>query len=141
MEQSLDEWSDEYNRLRGSLRPFCNRIQLQQELSAAESLFSDLHYYWEAALVNSGDVFGYMSFIIDHKEHFAAIGADGTLKAVDELMPFYRQQVLDESERGDYWWRTQEERAPAEALAEGVLEFARLLLAYANKNLSVHEGP
>ena len=94
-------------------------------------------YYWDAALVNNADVFGYVQFIIEHQTDFAAIGADGTLRALDQLMPFYREQqeIKDESEKGAYWHRTKEKRASGEAFAEDVLEFARLLLQYAQKNL------
>lgn len=144
MDQSLDEWFAEYDRLRAALEPYRRRIVSQlgrrnglQELTQPEHVFERLYYYWAATLVNNNDVFGYLSFIIENKAAFLAVGADGTLKALDKLMPFYRhwQKLKDDVERGDYWWRTKDERAPAEALAEGVHELARLLLAYAERNL------
>lgn len=145
MDRPLEDWFDEYRRLNNALRPYCDRICAKEcertaqrcTLSERERLFSDLCYYWEAALVNNGDVFGYVQFIIEHQTDFAAIGADGTLRALDRLMPFYREQqeILDESEKGAYWHRTKEKRASAEAFAEDVLEFARLLLRYAQKDL------
>jgi hypothetical protein len=112
-----------------------------KKLREAARVFSDLYYYWSAAIVNSGDVFGYLPFIIEHKADFVAVGAHGTLKALKKLIPFYRQQqkLRDEKERSEYAWRNKAKLAPGEALAEGVHEFARLLLAYALKNLPVHD--
>jgi hypothetical protein len=88
-------------------------------------------------LINNGDVFGYIPFILEHREQFEAIGAHGTLQACDELMPFYQaqQQLSSQDEKGDYWWETCEERDPAESKAEDVLPFGRLLLAFAGKHL------
>jgi hypothetical protein len=144
MDQSLDEWSAEYDRLSAALEPYRQRIMSKlgrpdgpQELAEPEHVFERLDYYWSAALVNNGDVFGYLPFIIENKAAFIALGAGGTLRAVDQLMPFYvqQQELKDDVEKGQYWWRTKDERAPAEASAEGVHEFARLLLAYAERNL------
>src|ERR1700722_16624928 len=130
VDQSLDEWIAEYTRLDSALGMYIDCMPCgAQELAEPERLFSDLVYYWSAALVNNGDVFGYVHFIIEHKGDFVAIGAEGTLKAMAFLMPYYRQQqeLKSDIEKGKYWWRTKDERAPTEALAEGVHEFARLL--------------
>jgi len=151
VDQSLDEWFAEYRRLNNALEPYRTRIASKifgpspEELTGAEHVFERLYYYWAAALVNNGDVFGYLSFIIENKAAFTAIGAIKTLEAADKLMPLYRKQqsLTDDVEKSEYWWRTKDERAPVEALAEGVHEFARLLLAYAEKNLPCddHKSP
>jgi hypothetical protein len=144
MDHSLDEWFAEYDRLNAALEPYRQRIVSKlscpdgpQELAEPEHVFERLYYYWAAALVNNGDVFGYLPFIIENKAAFLAVGADGTLEALDRLTPFYRQQqkLKDDVEKGQCWWQTKDERAAAEALAEGVHELARLLLAYAERNL------
>jgi hypothetical protein len=130
MGESNDEWFKEYRRLTFAIKRF---FALREPLRILE----DLDYYWNAALINSGDVFGYMHFIIEHQADFEAIGAKGTLDAMVKLRPFYRQQqkLADHGEKHDYWRRTRDERAAAEELAEGVHEFGRLLLAFAEKNL------
>src|SRR5262249_29077911 len=137
MELSLKEWFDEYGRLSDALRPYCDRItpkmfgrNAPQKLTEPEHVFERLYYYWAAGLVNAGDVFGYVPFIVENKAAFIAVGASGTLDALEKLMPFYRQQqeLKRDVQKGEYWWRTKEKRASAEALAEGVHEFARPLL-------------
>ena len=144
MDQSLDEWFKEYRRLSDALEPYCRRIIAKvsgpgapQPLTEAERVFFDLCYYWGAALVNNGDVFGYVPFIIEHEADFRAVGALGTLRASAELMPYYREQQENpyQSEKDEYWCRTRDERAGVEQFAEDVHELAGLLLAYAKKNL------
>lgn len=142
-DQSRDEWMKEYDRLSDALEPYRSRTVQKafgpgatEPLTEQERVFFDLWFYWSAGLVNAGDVFGHIPFIIEHEADFKAVGAVATLRALEELMPYYReQQRCPENERGEYWWRTKDERADVEKLAEGVHEFARLLLAYANKNI------
>jgi hypothetical protein len=145
MDQALDEWFKEYGRLCDGLEPYRSSIVpkvygagASQPLSEPESVFFNLYYYWGGALCNSGDVFGYVSYIIDHEADFVAIGAHGTIKALAGLMPHFREQeqLTDQTEKDEYWRRTRDERAAVEGIAEGVHEFARLLLAYAEKNLA-----
>lgn len=125
MDEAFDESVDDYARLSPALRAYCDPIAAKvfrgagaTSLTEAERLFFDLYYYLEAALVNNGDVFGYTRFITEHRADFATVGAHGTLKAIEELMPFYReqQQLKDATEKGAYWWRTRDERAGAESL-------------------------
>ena len=135
MDQSLDESLAEYLRLEDALAHYCDRSG--PNMSEPERILTDLCYYWSAAICNNGDVFGYVPFIIEHEADFIAIGAVGTLKALAKLMPFYREQekLENQDDKNKYWWRTRDERAPVEALAEGVNDFGYLLLAYAQKNL------
>jgi hypothetical protein len=82
-----------------------------------------------------------MSFIIQHRQDFEAIGAHGTLQACEELMPFYQEQqrLSSQQAKGDYWWKTREQRGPAEEHAEDMNPFSRLLLAFAEKHLREDE--
>jgi hypothetical protein len=109
----------------------------QAEATGPEAVVSDLYYYWSAALVNAGDVFSYLPFIIEHKQDFAAIGAHGTLKALEALMPFYteQQELEDINEQHAYAGRMRDQLDAAQEAAEDVQDFARLLLAYARENL------
>jgi hypothetical protein len=92
-------------------------------------------------MANNDDFFGYLHFVIENRHQFEAIGARGCLAAVESLMPVYEvQNKLDESERGEYWHRTWEDRKPAEALAEDSWQFGRLLLTYVRTNRLGEEG-
>jgi Txe/YoeB family toxin of Txe-Axe toxin-antitoxin module len=144
MDKSLDEFLVEYRELNKALDPYYFKIYAKadeaapQPLSEAERVFFDLYGYWQAAIVNSGDTFGYVPFIIEHEADFVAVGAHETLKALTNLMPYYHEQqkLKSEIEKGAYSRRTKEERAAVENVAEDTIEFARLLLAYAEQNLT-----
>jgi hypothetical protein len=103
-----------------------------------ESTINNLRYFYEAALINSADIFGYLPFMVEHRRAFEAIGAKGCLAALDQLMPFYaeQQKLASENEKRAYWDRTRAARASAEALAETPDQFGRLLLRYAQQNAS-----
>ena len=145
MNQLGQEWWIEYRRLSDALSAYGDPIapkyrgdaDAKNSLTEPERLFLDLWFYWDRALVNNGDMFSWLGFILGHKADLAAIGAAGTLEAIDRLMPFYleQQQAENESARAEYWRRTKEEREPLEAIAEEVNEFAKLLLRYAQNNL------
>jgi hypothetical protein len=141
----MRELMNEYDRLSDALEPYRLRLLAKEDrsepLSPAERTFEALWYYWSAALVNNGDVFSYVPFIIEHREEFEAIGAHGTLRACEELMPFYQEQqrLATDQEKGQYWWKTREERRQAEDHAEDMNPFARLLLAFAEKHLPEDE--
>ena len=103
-----------------------------------ESQFNSLSYFWDAAIINEGDIFGYMEYMIEHRPDLEAIGAVGCLAAIDKLMPFFQEQQKLESDSAkmDYWQRTRHERRSAEGLAEDVNDFGRLLLRFAEENAS-----
>src|ERR1700693_6198485 len=100
-------WWDEYRELSDCLQGYGNQIAPKRRAGAnqqssrtePERLFWDLWFFWNAALVNSGDLFSWLGYIRDHKDDLAAIGAAGTLEAIDRLMPFYleQQQAKDAS--------------------------------------------
>jgi hypothetical protein len=142
---SLDEWSEEYQRLENALLPYHSRVIAKvpfpinlQGLNEPERVFFNLWFYWHAALLNAGEVFSWLFLVIENEEAFVAAGAEGTLKAMAKLMSFYREQqkLKDQSEKDAYGRRTKDERASAELFAEDTNEFAKLLLAYAEKNLA-----
>src|SRR5258708_6977191 len=121
----LDAWLAESMRLSAELDPFLDHVNRKagdlgeriQELTQAELAFSELYYFYSAALVNGGDLFGYMEYMIPRRWQFELIGAKGCLAAIDALMPFYEEQqrLKSNEERRAYWHRTQSIREPAEA--------------------------
>ena len=138
-----DDWNAEYRRLSAALHFYHVKLSRKthgpdapQPLSEAERVFVDLWLWWSAALVNNDDVFGWLELAIECSEDFRTIGANGTLEAIAQLMPYYAEQqsLPTEDQKTAYWVRTEAERAPAETLAEGVNEFAQLLLAHAQKH-------
>jgi len=140
---SMNTWIEEYRRLSEELSRYADPINHKvfhvagaHPLSENEEIFHDLYYYWNAALVNSHDVFGYVHYIIEHKHDFEAIGAHGTLQALEGLMPFYlEQQTLSSDEAENYWHLSKEQRSNAENMADDVLPFAELLLRFAHNHL------
>jgi hypothetical protein len=143
MDPSVEQWFEEYQRLEAELRPFLNRIAAKRDganwksqPTEPEEVLDSLSYFYEAALVNNGDVFGYAGYVIEHKRAFELVGARGCLAALEQLMPFYeaQQKLTTFEQKGEYWHETRSARASAEGLAEEPLEFARLMLAYARKH-------
>jgi len=146
MDQPLDEWEAEYDRLSKALEPYRRRIHQKfftvqpVQVTDAEKRIADLDGFC-AMLANSFDIFGSVYYIIENKAAFVEIGATGVLKALDALMPFYleQQKLSSEEEKRRFWRETRDERASAENLSEGMNQFAELLLAYAVKHLSIGE--
>lgn len=143
-QESLEKWRKEYAELKNALNVYHDKLMDKYDRSGrdaaawndVEKVLERLYYFWSAAIVNAGDIFGYMEFMIENKSGLEATGAKGCLAAIDKLMPYYQEQLILEtdSQKNDYWHRTKLEREPAEDLAEDVIEFARLLLEYAEKN-------
>lgn len=92
-----------------------------------------LRHFYEASIVNSGDLFGYLHMVYDHRELFEEIGAHKTLRAADDLRPLYEQYsgLPSDQEKGDFWHQTRDQRASLEGEAEGMGEFAGLLISFA----------
>jgi hypothetical protein len=144
MDASLQQWFDEHRRLRAEIRPYYDRIRAKQDSRGSwtstptdeEQVLDDLQYFYEAALVNNADVFGYLPYMIEHRSKFEAIGAHGCLAALDGLMPYYEEQqkLNTYDEKNEYWHRTKSDRRDIETLAEETNDFARLLLEFARKN-------
>jgi hypothetical protein len=141
-----DIYMAEFRRLSDALYAYVDKIMPKKNqedltkrkvLTKSERLFWDLCLYWDISYVTNGDMFSWLSLIVDHKRELAAIGANGTLEAMDRLMPFYldARQSADYAASCEHFWRTKKEREPIEALAEDMNEFARLLLQYAQNHL------
>lgn len=92
--------------------------------------------YYEASLANSGDLFSCLGLIYSYPEAFAAIGATKTLAASESLRALYeRQQTLGSQDEKDAFWRdTRKRRQPIEVSADSLLEFADLLIRFAESH-------
>lgn len=103
-----------------------------------------LRHFYEASIVNSGDLFGYLHMVYERRELFEEIGANKTLKAAEELRPLYEEYAALPSDqgKGDFWHETRDQRAAIENEAEGMGEFAELLLQFAEAHPEEFpEGP
>jgi hypothetical protein len=98
----------------------------------------ELRYFYEASIVNSADLFSYLSIIYTRPEIFQEIKAVKTLAAAEELRPFHDAytQLATEEEKNDYWHQTRQQREPIEGLAEDMSEFADLLIQHAERHPS-----
>jgi hypothetical protein len=144
MDNDLDQWFAEYRRLNAALGLYYDRISAimdskrrwKRPPTEPEEVIDGLIYFYEAGLVNEGDVFGYMHCMIEQRKALEAIGAKGCLAALEALMPYYeeQQQLATDDKKREYWHRTRCDRQQAELLAEDVNEFARLMLAYAQQH-------
>src|SRR5262245_15994298 len=149
MEPADDENSDELRwwlkesvRLGEELMPFVDRVGLKhgdhdwrQKPTKAELVVDELFYFYSASLLNHGEVFSYMDFMIQRRWQFEAIGASGCIAAMDALMPFHREQqaLKGEEEKLAYWHETRSDRDSAESLAEDPNVFGQLLLDFARR--------
>ncbi len=96
----------------------------------------DLRYFYEASIVNSGDLFGYLSMVYSRPELFEQIGAVKTLAAAEDLKVLHDaySQLPTDDERNKYRRETREQRKPIEQTAEDLLEFADLLIRFAERH-------
>lgn len=142
-DEELDQFSKDYDSLRDDLEPFVDRLFRNWDsrkgwlrpLTPEEQLFSDLRYFYNAAICNESAVFTYVDFMIEHREQLEAIGAHGCLAALDVLVPLYREmEKLPDEQHRAYRDRNRHDIEAGEALTEKILEFGRLLLRYANEN-------
>ncbi len=136
-DDDFDAWWAEYTEVSDALDPYHDRIIAQHGTGkpaneVEETLFICMSY-WLTAIVNSGDIFGHLDYIIGHEHMFRAIGATETLATKEKLLPLYEemQAKSTDEERNEFWHATKEEREDTEDLEEGAIEFAKLLLAYA----------
>lgn len=96
----------------------------------------ELGYFYEASIVNSGDLFSYLSIVYSKPELFEQIGAVKTLSAAEELKPLHEaySQLAAENAQDAYWNEIRERREPIEQGAEDMCEFADLLIQYAERH-------
>ncbi len=105
-------------------------------MTVNESAFADMWYFWQSAIMNSGDVAGYFSWIDARRTDLEAIGAKGCLSAVEALRPHYEKAVLDGSEAN--WPKGDKDfRQLIESLEEPAFEddWEELLLTFAQSKL------
>lgn len=105
-------------------------------MTVDESAFADMWFFWQSAIVNSGDVAGYFSWLDARRADLEAIGAKGCLSAVEALRPHYEKAVLEGSEAT---WPNGDDnfRQLIESLEEPAFEddWEELLLAFAQGKL------
>jgi hypothetical protein len=142
-DKSLDQWLNEYRRLSSELLKVRLRYRWKEDGRGAwkvpptpeEEQFDALSNFYNAALMNNGAVFSYTPFMVEHRQAFEAIGAQGCLAALSRFAPiFERYRFETKDQEDDYWREHQAEIAAVEALVDDANEFARLLLAYAVNN-------
>ncbi len=111
-------------------------------LSPAESLFVDMWYFWQACLVNSGDIAGYFEYMDEHQSDFMTLGASGCLEAIEGLRPHFERAVADGKikEWHDGWRSRPSDIVAAEDLVFKE-DFPALLLAFAKNNLNRPDHP
>jgi hypothetical protein len=113
-------------------------------LTPRQQAWEILRDFYESSIVNSGDLFSYLHVVYDHRDFFEQIGAHKTLKAAEELTSLYVQysELNTADEKGDFWHQTRNQRAPIEKEAEGMNEFAELLIRFAQAHPEeFSEGP
>jgi hypothetical protein len=147
-EMTPEELDEAYDRISDELAGYHDRVLAKHDsgrpmTGPEETVFHCLGF-WHVANVNSADIFGYLNLVIGHEKHFEAIGAKGTLKAKEKLLPLYREMMAKptEKEQMAFWHETRERRLEDEELAEGTVGFGQLLLDYALKHDSlIHPNP
>lgn len=142
-DKTLQAWFDEYRQLNGKLIEVRRRYRWKQDERGGwivvptheEEWFDTLSYFYNAALMNNGAVFSYTPFMVEHRQALEAIGAKGCLAALDQFAPIFQQHRFPTKEDEDDYWREHQAAIEAvEALVDDANDFARLLLAYAEKN-------
>jgi hypothetical protein len=106
-------------------------------MTVAESAFSDMWYFWQASIINSGDVAGYFSWLDARRADLEAIGAQGCLRALEALRPHYEKAVKEGTEanwpKGDPDYRKLIESLEVPAFED---DWEELLLSFAKTHLS-----
>ena len=115
---------------------FASEEQEIELLTERQRNWRELRGFYEAAIVNSCDLFNYVGMVYDQRDLFAAIGATKTLAAADALLGLYeqQQQLPTQDQKDAFWHQTREGRQPIEDTAENILEFADLLIRYAEQH-------
>lgn len=106
-------------------------------MTVDESAFADMWYFWQSAIMNSGDVAGYFPWLDARRADLEAIGAKGSLSAVEALRPLYEKAVLEGSEAN--WPKGDKDfRQLIESLEEPAFEddWEDLLLTFAQSKLA-----
>lgn len=105
-------------------------------MTAEESAFADMWYFWQGAIVNSGDVAGYFPWLVARRGDLEAIGANGCLRAIEALRPHYEKAVA-EGRNADWPKGDEDFRRLIESLEEPAFEedWEELLLTFARANL------
>jgi hypothetical protein len=121
-------------KLKDALGPkwqLASEVQRGMHLTARQKDWNVLRYYFEC-IANNGDVFASVGLILNKSEAFHAVGATKTLAAAESLRDLYDQYAALKTHKKDAFWRnTETERQPIEEGADNLLEFADLLIAFA----------
>lgn len=117
----------------GPLWDLASAEQQKEVLTQRQRDWQHLRFFFEAAIVCNADLFGYLGMIYSNPDAFRAIGATKTLEAAESLRClFEEQQSLGSDEEKDaFWLRTEKQRLPIERTAEDMMEFADLLIRFA----------
>jgi hypothetical protein len=144
MKYSNDEWIAESQRLSADLWVFQEHVRSKQgercEWTSPplleEETFDDLHYFYNAALMNNWDISGYVPWMAERRNMFMAIDAVGCLAALDYLLPLHdeMQKLSSERDQEHFWDSKSAEHEKAMELVGDALDFGRMLLAYAVKH-------
>ncbi len=94
--------------------------------------------YFEEAVENSGQMYTFVGYLLEHRSDLEEIGAVGCLKALEGLAPLYQeeQRFPDETMQSKFYWETQPAREPFEKIGENYDVLRELLIKYANATLA-----
>lgn len=103
-----------------------------QYLTPRQAAWRKLHYFYQAAIVNNGDLFSHLEKVNESRAGLEEIGAVKTLAAADSLRELRaRYDALGEDEREGLRDVIQAERERTMAESDGLLGFAELLIRHA----------
>ena len=135
---STEDQLQEYADTIGGKMPGGDRINGSYAgMTVAESTFADMWFFWQAAIINSGDVAGYFSWLDARRADLEAIGAQGCLRALESLRPHYETAVSEGREAN--WPKGDPDfRQLIESLEEPAFEddWEELLLSFAQAKLA-----
>lgn len=105
-------------------------------MTSDESAFADMWYFWQGAIVNSGDVAGYFPWLDERRGDLEAIGANGCLRAIEALRPHY-EKAVSEGREADWPNGDEDYRKLIESLEDPAFEddWEELLLTFARNRL------
>ncbi|MDB6072048.1 MAG: hypothetical protein JWL81_3219, partial [Verrucomicrobiales bacterium] len=100
-----DSPKDELDPSKDELKLYSRAVWTKpvSEMTPEETLFSDMYYFWQASILNSGDVAGRFAWLGARRVGLETIGANGCLKAMQALRPHYEKAVAEGREEGWEW--------------------------------------
>lgn len=106
------------------------------DMTTEETIFANMYHFWQASILNSGDVAGRFAWLDARRVEFEAIGANGCLKAIEALRPHHEKAVLERGEEG-WEWGDEDFRQLIESLEEPAFEddWEELLLNFGRAKL------